>query len=335
MSFFTDQIQSREAEEEGKVPRDRWDRPLILLPDGSGKSAPYARASSFGGIIEDKTNLEKWGKRQMIRGVAIDPSIIDRVPQGPARERGGEISRTDKKILDRLVDQADAAVGSSDKAELGTAIHLGTELVDLGGDLTGVSPLVRERATAYWHFCQEYGLKMTSVETFGVEDTHRVAGTWDRTGTVAWDRGIQRILDVKTSSTMAFAGIGFAVQLAEYAHMFAYDPTTGARTPHETMHMGEAYIIHVSREQGGPVELFRVDIEMGWRHAGLVAAVKAARAEGKRAIDEVDALAVQIEMAQSRAELHELWAQTGASWTGQHKALATLVAGRFGEAERP
>ena len=331
MSYFADQVRvaSREEEEEGKVPRDRWDRPLILLPDGSGKTAPYARASSFGGVLEDKTNLERWGKRQMIRGVAIDPSIIDRVPEGPARERGGEISRTDKKVLDRLVDAADEAVGSSDKASLGTDIHLGTELVDLGGDLSALSPLVRERADAYHRFVKEMGIGIVSVEVFGVEDQNRVAGTWDRVITMPWNRGLQAIGDVKTSSTMAFAGIGFSVQLAEYAHMSAYDPATGARSPHESMNMSEAWIIHVDRNEGGPVELFRVDIEAGWRHANLVAAVREARKVGKDAITPSDELHVAIRCTSSIDELHELYQGTGDRWDGSHRAAASAQKARL------
>ena len=326
--FGQKEFVSLEGEQEGKVPRDRWDRPLIIPPDG-GRPQPYARASSFGGVLEDKSNLEKWGKRQMIRGVAIDPSIIDRVPDGPARERGGELTKRDKDALNRLADAADEAVGSNDKAKICTAIHYATEVADLGGDLSELTPFLRERADAYWKFCRAWGLTMTSVETFGVEDQHKVAGTWDRIGFVPWDRDVQRIFDVKTSSTMQYAGIGFSVQLGEYAHMFAYDPETGGRTPHETMHLEEAFIIHVGREQGSPVEMYRVDIAMGWRHASLVAAVRAARREGGKAISAVDEIEGTILSARSVEELGEEFAMNGGSWTSKHKGLATTVAARL------
>ena len=325
MSFFTTQVKpvSLEEEQEGLVPRDRWNRPLIILPDGSGKTAPYARASSFGGVLEDKSALEKWGKRQMLRGAAIEPSIIDRVPHGPARERGGEISYNDKKILNTLVEAADEAVGSSDKASLGTAIHYGTELVDLGGDLSVLSDHVRERADAYHRFCKTWGLRMTSVERFGVEDENRVAGTWDRTGVVPWKPDVACILDVKTSSTMDFAGIGFGVQLAEYAHMSEYDPATGRRTPHENMDLSEAWIIHIGRNMGDPVELFRVDIARGWKYARLVAEVKAARKAGKYLIEPMSWIRGAILGAQSREEILSLWESYGEEWTEGDKKAAT------------
>lgn len=325
MGFFKNEQArpiTKEEVEEAKVPRDRWDRPLITPPDG-GPRIPYARASSFGKVLEDTSNLDRWGKRQMIRGVAIDPSILERVPQGPARQRGGELSRNDKKALDRLVDAADEAVGSQDKAAIGTAIHAATEAVDLGGDLSALTPHLRERANAYHAFCREWAIKVASVEVFGVEDVNRVAGTWDRTGTMAWSREALSVLDIKTSSTMDYAGIGFAVQLAEYAHMFAYDPATEERTPHESMDLDVAWIIHVGREEGSPIELFRVDIAMGWRHANLVAAVRAARREGSRAISPVDENEATILTAASVAELHEAFAVQGSSWTARHRALAS------------
>lgn len=367
MGFFSGQVAppvTLEQVEEGKIPRDQYDRPLIR-PPGGGELIAYNRASSYGNKIEDMSNIEKWGKRQMIRGVTIDldqwreewkatggnptsSAIVHRVPHGAARTRGGEISTRDKKTLDALVLQADEAVGSQDKAALGTDIHYGTEvadlatmediaigkavsLVDLGDHLTELSPFLRERATAYWKFCRENGLRMTSVERFGVEDQNLVAGTWDRTGQVrGWpfpDR--QRILDVKTSGTMDFAGIGFAVQLAEYAHMDEYDGATETRTPHENMDLELALIIHVSRESEGGVSLHPVDIKMGWQYANLARQVIEARRAGTKLVAKDDiqisnvSLADMIVGAGSAAELSDLWNRTGKKWWSFHKNLAS------------
>lgn len=322
-------LATKEMEEEGKIPRDRWDRPMIWLPDGS-KRVAYARASSYGGQLEDKSALEKWGKRQMLRGAAINPSIIERVPQGPARERGGEVGYQDKKTLDRLVEQADEAVGSQDKAALGTAIHYGTEVVDLGGSLADLTPLVRNRADAYYRACREAGLVMTSVEQFGVEDVNQVAGTWDRLGYVPfWPGKIQRVLDVKTSGSMDFAGIGFAVQLAEYTRMKRYDPETGERVPHETMDLDNAIIIHVDREMDGPVTLHKVDVAAGWRYSQLAREVILARRVGTKVITDIDELDIVIGAAGSLEELHEAFETTGAGWDAKHRELASMVAARL------
>lgn len=307
-----------EPSPESKVKRDRWDRPLIIQPDGSERA--YHRASSFGKQIENTHNLEKWGKRQVARGMAISPELAAAAPH--LGEPGPQDKQL-KKTWDAIADRAMDAAGSNVKSALGTAIHEATELVDRGESISHLSPLLQERAIAYWHFCQREGIIPTSVEVFGVDDVHRVAGTWDRT---AWWRRRHIIADVKTSGSMDFAGIGFAVQLAEYAHMSAYDFETGARTPHERMDLTEGIIIHVDRELHGPVELFTVDLTVGWEYAVLVDQVKKAQKEGTYAIrpaQDLDEISGTIVAAQTEDELHQLWEADGARWRSRHKELAS------------
>lgn len=272
--------------------RDRFDRPLVIprpgdehlaIKSGPNKGlVPYDRASGFGSNLDDKSGLVKWQRRQVARGV----TLLSRTGRLPATlpEPGDEPELGwEKDAWNDLADAAEAAVGSGLKAELGTSIHAATEAVDKGESLAGFHSFYQERADAYHRFITERGIKPTSVEVFGVEDEHRVAGTWDRTGYVD---GVHCILDVKTSSSLAFGGLSFGVQLAVYAHASAYDPATGERTPHEVMDLERAWIIHVSRDAGGPVTLHPVDIATGWRYAGLVSQIKSARRAGKRIIGE-------------------------------------------------
>lgn len=316
--WATPHVPEAEPAPESKVRRDRWDRPLIIQPDGSERA--YHRASGFGKQIENTHNLDLWKNRQVARGMAIKPELALAAPHL------GEPGKEDKKLKqtwNRIVDQAMDAAGSNVKSALGTAIHEATELVDRGEPISHLSPLLQERALAYWHFCQREGIHPTSVEVFGVDDVHKVAGTWDRT---AWWRRRHVIADVKTSGSMDFAGIGFAVQLAEYAHMSAYDFDTGARTPHEHMDLQEGVIIHVDRELHGPVELFTVDLTVGWEYAVLVDQVKKAQREGTSAIrpvQELDELSASIVAAETEAELHQLWRADGARWRSRHKELAS------------
>lgn len=314
-----------EEEVEAKVERDRFDRPLIVQEDGS--KLPYSRASSYGGQLDDKTNVEKWAKRQIVRGVAIAlrggkaPAFLDAVPErlfDPWEDQDGE--KGDKKMLDSLAERAQDMAGSNLKSQLGTDIHYATELIDLGESLDAglrdFEPkrrqVLMERADAYYKKIQEYRIKWDSVETFGVQDDLQVAGTWDRRGSVPWwPQHKQVIGDVKTSSTMDFAGITYAVQLATYAHMKAYDIATAARTPHEDMNEKWALIVHVERFMGGAVELYPVNIEWGWRHAELARAVILARREGSRkgpdaVIAKLDDREAQILSASSIAELDEM-----------------------------
>jgi hypothetical protein len=305
-------------EDPDAVPRDRWDRPLIMQPDG--KMLPYHRASSFGSQIDDTYHLVLWQKRQVARGMALSPELVVR-----ANNIGEPQNKHDKDLLNGIVEAAEEAAGSNIKSALGTAIHTATELVDRGESLDGLHPLLRNRAEAYWRFCLEHNAQMTSVETFGVEDVHRVAGTWDRTG---WWYGAHKILDVKTSGSMDFAGIVFAVQLAEYAHMKAYDPRTGERTPHEQMDLEQGVIIHVGRELDEPVEAFTVDLDVGWGYAKLVDQVKAAQRYGKKAIREaqIDDIALELVQCETIEQLRETYLEYAEVATQQHRDLAARLA---------
>jgi hypothetical protein len=297
------------------IPRDQYGHPMIVPPPGvdpqftKGKWAgytPYSRASGFGSQIEDGTNLVKWQKRQVARGVAIryEQHKYELGPNGglPANPFIEPTESYQKKQWNAVAEDAEEAVGSYAKATRGTAIHAATEYIDTGDvdAFNALPPDLKERAQAYHAFCKEWRIVPTSVEVFGVEDEHRVAGTWDRTGHCL---GRHRILDVKTSSTMDFAGIGFGVQLAEYAHASRYDPETHERVPHEDIDLETAYIIHVDREMHGPVELFKVDISVGWRYAQTVNAVIQARRDGAKAITEVPDRLREILLCTTRDEL--------------------------------
>ena len=262
---------TKEDEEEDKVPRDRWQRPLIRQADG--KMLPYSRASSFASPLEDKTNIANWQARQTVRGIAMRPELLNAVPDEAKGDPWAELERSTKTALTRIAEQAQDVAGSNLKSALGTQIHAATEFVDLGDSLENkfddVEPwrreLLIERANAYHRAVQDWGLVHDSVETFIVQDEVKAAGTYDRRGFVPWwPEHRQTTIDVKTSSSLDFAGIAFAVQLSVYAHGELYDIATESRTPHEDMNHEQALIVHVDRHKGGPITLAKVDIAFGW-----------------------------------------------------------------------
>lgn len=323
------------VEAEGKVPRDRYDRPMIQAAPGdehlaykSGKHqglVPYARASSYGSKADDRRNLELWQIRQAVRGMGIllEQGKVARGPHGgmPRDPLIEPDTSDDKSAWNDFAEQCQLVAGSKIKADLGTAIHYGTELVDRGGSLTELPDLVLERATAYWKFCIETGIKMVDVEVFGVEDIHHVAGTWDRTGTMF---GRYSVVDCKTSSSLDFSGLTFAVQLAVYAHAKAYDPATGRRTPHRgDIDLDTAWIVHIDRNEGGPVTLHRVDIARGWRWCALVDEIIATRKDARTAIGSaLTANETMILRAVDRPTLETINKAYGAGWTAQETTLA-------------
>lgn len=315
--FFADQRRPQMPEtleeiNEGKVPRDQYDRPLIR--QANGDLEPYNRASSYGGQIENKDAVEEWTRRQVVRGIALQPDLLKAVPAGALADLWKDLEKSEKKALSRVSDRAQEIAGSNLKSELGTQIHAATEFVDRGDDLEWNlrefpperRALLIERANAYYKTTREFGLVHDSIETFGVQDELMVAGTWDRRSFVPWwPEHRQTIVDVKTSSSLDFAGIGFAVQLATYAHMCAYDVETGTRTPHDDMNERWALIVHVDRNLGGHVEMARVDIARGWEQSRLAREIILARRE-KGLVEPIQEIEAAILTATSKAELEEL-----------------------------
>lgn len=340
-AFFADQqrptpLPSLEDAIMAEVRRDQWGRPLILQRDGVTR-LPYNRASSYGDNIEDKDNIARWQQQQVVRGVAMQPWLLDAVPDDAKGNPWAELDRRDKKALTRIAEQAMDAAGSNLKSALGTDIHAATEYVDLGDSLEGKfdhmpnwrREVLVERANAYYRFKENLGIRWTSVEEFGVQDDVQVAGTSDRIGYVPWRPGAQSVGDVKTSSSMDFAGVGFSVQLSVYAHSDVYDIATEQRTPRENMDYERAWIIHVDRNLHGPVTLAEVDIEWGWRHAMLARQIIVARREGKKRVREMGENEIRIIMAVERADITAVYHELGSRWPS--KMLEALASKRWAE----
>ncbi len=332
-SFFADQqapvrLVTLEEEAEAKVPRDRYDRPLILQDDGSRQ--PYNRASSYGGQIEDSSNISRWQQQQVVRGIAMHPELLNAVPANATGDPWADLTSNEKKGLTRIADQAQEYAGSNLKSALGTQIHAATEYIDLGDSLedklAGFDPtrraLLIERANAYYRAVVDYGFQWTEIETFGVQDDLQVAGTMDRLGFVPfWPECRNTVVDNKTSSSLDFAGVGFSVQLATYSRMKRYDIATETRSELEDVNPDKALIIHIGRELHSPVTLASVDIEWGWQKAVLARQILVARREGKGRVAEIDERLLRLDGASTREELREM-APAIASWPDHLRARA-------------
>lgn len=309
-----------EEEIEAKVPRDRWDRPLILQADGSRK--PYNRASSYGGQIEDNSNISRWQQQQVVRGIAMHPELLQNVPAVAKGDPWAELDKNTKTGLTRIAEQAQEYAGSNLKSALGTQIHAATEYIDLGDSLEDKlaefdairRKLLIERANAYYRVIQDYGFRWEEIETFGVQDDLMVAGTMDRLGFVPfWPEHKNTVVDNKTSSSLDFAGVGFSVQLATYSRMKRYDIASETRSELEDVNPDKALIIHIGREMGSPVTLAEVDLVWGWQKATLARQILVARREGKGRVREIDERRLLLDSATDRDGLRELGGQI-ATW---------------------
>jgi hypothetical protein len=251
--------------------RDQWGRPKVALADGSGKEVGYRRASSYGAPLEDTTALESWKRRQVARGITRRADLQLAVTRSEVALDSPEFNeqRVAKKEIDDLCEQAMQAVGSGEKAVIGTAEHHIFEKVDLGLDPGHIPAQWRPDLDAYQELTR--GFESVSVELFVVQDGHQVAGTLDRAvelrhdhvapdGTVL-EAGSVIIGDVKTAQRMSFAGAKFAVQCWVYATGNPYNPITKQREPwaHEPPRQDWAVIFHVA-SGSGQARLYWVDL---------------------------------------------------------------------------
>lgn len=196
-------------------PRDRWDRPMVFLPDGS-KRVPYARTSGAGAVLEDTTSLTTWKSRLAAFGVAAREDLTAAIRKLDPVE--------DRKALDVLVEEAQNVAGMSTKADLGTRIHSLSEAVDRGEDLGSLPDNVQRAVDNYRALVarmkQELGYHVVATEQFCVNDTLSVAGTADRVA-VAFDT--LAVFDLKTSGSLDWSRGKFAMQFLGYAGSVRYN----------------------------------------------------------------------------------------------------------------
>ena len=239
------------------VNRDRFGRPLIIPPDG-GKPVPYTRATTLAGAIDDLYGLMNWKCRQTAIGLVNRPDLQVSV----------SAHADDKKQLDKIVEQALEASGSSAAATTGTAIHRLTELVDVQADIPPVAPDVATSLNLYRRLMAP--IEIVESEQLVVCDELQTAGTPDRI--VRWQNQ-NFIADIKTGQNLDYSAGKIAMQLAIYAHSCAYQPDTGIRQPLPDVHQTAAIIIHLpaGRNEG---QLVWVDIGAGWEAVQLAVQVR-------------------------------------------------------------
>lgn len=256
-----------------EIPRDRWGRPLVQPPEG-GKPVPYARASSFGDVLDDKTNLAKWQLRMACKGLSIRPELALAAATTPLEE---------KWKLNKIAEDAIEAAGGSAKATVGTSLHTLTELLDRSEPLPAYPAQYERDLAAYQAATKPF--KHHLIEQFVVNDELQVAGTPDRVsealerlvfGTWHIEPSEVVIGDLKTGGHPDYLG-KYAVQLAIYSRSCLYDPATGERSPLPDIYQGLGVVFHMPAGEGR-CDLYALDLQAGYEGARLAADVRKWRA---------------------------------------------------------
>jgi hypothetical protein len=267
--------------------RDQWGRPLVV-PAAGDRPRPYTRSSSAAKVIEDTWNLEMWARRNVAFGMARDQSLVARV-----LAVGGDPGTWDtpaKRAMDRVHGDAGTVAQAHKGADIGTAVHHLTEMLDRGEQV--VAGPYEADLSAYTNALIAAGLVTDEryVECRLVCDALEMAGTADRLLRRAADSSWV-VADLKTGATVDYGALGWSAQLAAYAHSDLYDPTTTCRTPTPPLDKGVGIIIHLPAGQG-VCTLYELDLAAGYRAAVLANEVRAVRREARRWIKPLPAAPV-------------------------------------------
>jgi hypothetical protein len=332
------------------IPRDRWERPLIV-PAGGGKAIAYTRASTLGKAIEDTYYLSKWLQRSVAFGLSRRPDLIALVASVKTNE--GD----DREPLDQLCEKAHEAAKGDKGANVGTALHKLSERRDAGEDLSYLPAILFDALAAYSELMKLF--KVLASETFVVCDPLQTAGSFDRAaellvplefhhavkGRVVIPAGTILIIDLKSgkAESAKYWGPGYGVQQTVYACGDPYLPGTGRRTWEQLLGEGNrpstewALLLHVPSDSPQDAGLIIVDLEAGAAMADLCLEIRAARkdkrlmsecypVEGRIEISDppddegVGELLVQIAQASNEDMLEQLWESNGDIWTDEHTA---------------
>lgn len=305
-------------------PEVRQYRPTYVLgayalPAVPGTTEPLKapRVTSRVKALDDTTGLMRWKTREVVKGVAGNPALLDRVDLAAER-------RDLNADLDRVIDDAEVQAGSYRASELGTAIHAWLEAVERGEiDRADIPAQFVPYTDAYLDTLAAAGVRPVPelVERIVYNSATGWAGTFDNVYELA--TGERVIGDKKTSKTTSFrhSALSFAQQLATYAgadYMLTADGESWEPMP--PVSDAFAVIAHVPSDAPGKCELVTIDLDYGRRAIELAKAVADARQGATAGVLrrwELPTLTDAVDLCTTQAELADLWERNAAVWTDE------------------
>jgi hypothetical protein len=262
------------------IPRDRWNRPLVIPPGGKpgDKLIPLTRCTTFIDVLDDTYQLQRWKQRVTAVGLSLRHDLLLRASSlGPQPDKIEEEEQYKKwrGEMDKLCEQAMEAGEASAAATIGTALHAFTDRIDRGEQLNyrKIPGQYAKHLKAY-QVATEH-LTAVHIETFVVQDDLQIGGTPDRISMVDGQDGLY-ICDTKSGDKLEYGMGKIAMQMAVYAHSRIYNPATGERTPIPGINQDEGIVIALNAARG-TCELVSVDLRAGWEGVQLAAEVRAWR----------------------------------------------------------
>lgn len=287
---------------------DGWGRYKLPSPT-TGRPTGFTRATTVADTLDDTYNLSRWKRRETAKRVLAVADKAAQTLQIEGVEIAGDdyltrlreaVDADDNRAIDRALDLLDDSMGGRDAAELGTAVHAWLEALDLGMvTFDQIPEQFKPYASAYQEVLHRHGLMALPeyVERIVLNDRgeETIVGTLDRVYLIV-ATGELLLGDVKTSKTLEYSYLTYAVQLAVYGYatlMLAADgsgwepmPTLKGLSDEDMANEVRPYgvIIHVPSDQPERASAVTMDL---WFGAEAMVTSLETRRKRKRAKNEV------------------------------------------------
>jgi len=251
--------------------RDRWGRYLVT-PPGGGKPVGYTRATTVAKTLDDGGGLIPWKATATVVGSLRRPGLAARWSALYAEHQDPWYATEASKIAcKKLVEECAEAGGSTDRADIGTALHALVELINLGGAAPIIHGPMLADVDAYRRTIAAAGITFDPalIEAMVVLDRYQVAGTADILSCNL--PGIGNVVaDLKTGTDLKYSWQAIAIQLAIYANAdnvyLQHDATDGSadeRIVMPELSRSTGLVIHLPAGEAR-CELHLIDLEAGW-----------------------------------------------------------------------
>lgn len=325
----------------------KWNqyRQYMLPSPSTGRPTAFARATTISSVLDDTYNLNRWLERTKVAAVlaatrSTDPELKSLV---------ASLDESDGGKANSIIDTINDLSGGRDSAELGTAVHAWLEAVDIGLVRPSQVPdQFQPYLASYRQVLLRHGLVAVPeyVERIVLNDSgeETVVGTIDRIYRIV-ATGELVLGDLKTSKTLDFGWLSYAVQFAIYGHarlMLANDGTGWEPMP--SMDLRAAYCVHVPSDQPERASCVTFDLDYGLQGMHEALTVRRLRRSAKKAVPFVHAIPSPtpealryvdarhaIQDISAPSDLPGIWEQYSDVWTDELTALGQQIAALFTE----
>lgn len=253
--------------------RDQWGRYLVV-PPGKSKPIGYTRVTTVAKTLDDGGGLLPWKATLAMTGLMRRQGLRGKfealMSQHP--DKGPWYGSTDsKKQAKKLVEECAKAGGSTDRADLGTALHSIVEQINKGQAPLMVQPETQADTDAYRAATEDMIIDARFCELVVVLDEWRVAGSPDMLRVAVPGLGEDVVADLKTGDNLDYSWQSIAVQMAAYANASsvyiqgnADDGSEDERSLMPPISRDVGLVIHLPAGQAR-CDLYTVDLASGWK----------------------------------------------------------------------